>query len=295
MALRFLGIALIVLCLGSPAQAASTTEDRLKAIQDQLIDLRLMRESLAEQTAVITRLQKEIAGLRGQIDVLRHRLKELDRLAGIEARLNAMATASTGGPSSADSTGSAGGSASGGAVAPATSGSASGGQTATTGPAAQPGDKPSRVTPTTPPTGGSGAAAVVKPPKPKPPKPLTEKGSFAKAKDLFVKGRMKEARQGMLDFLAAFPASSYVPSAMFWIGETYYQQKRYEEAILEYQRVIQEHPKSHKIPSALLKQAFAFAELKDTTSARLILRKLIKDHSRTPQAKIAKKKLQTLN
>jgi TolA-binding protein len=44
----------------------------------------------------------------------------------------------------------------------------------------------------------------------------------------------------------------------------------------------------------MLKQAFAFAEIKDNTSAKLILQKLIKDHPKTQQAEIAKKKLATL-
>ena len=39
----------------------------------------------------------------------------------------------------------------------------------------------------------------------------------------------------------------------------------------------------------MLKQAFAFAEIKDSTSARVILKRLIKTYPDTQQAVIAKK------
>jgi len=34
--------------------------------------------------------------------------------------------------------------------------------------------------------------------------------------------------------------------------------KQYEQAILAYQEVIKKYPKGNKVPSALLRQAFAF-------------------------------------
>lgn len=124
--------------------------------------------------------------------------------------------------------------------------------------------------------------------------PPNEEEAYAKAKELFKQNQMNQARKALEDFIIEFPASNLVPAAKFWIGETYYAEQRYEEAILEYQKVIQDYPKDQKVASAMLKQAFAFAELKDPTSARVVLRRLVKDYPDSSQAEIARKKLTTL-
>ena len=140
--------------------------------------------------------------------------------------------------------------------------------------------------PPTPLPGGEEAAEPSQPPN--------EEEAYAQAKELYKQHQMPQARTAFEDFIAEFPASNLVPAAKFWIGETFYTEQRYEEAILEYQKVIQDHPKTQKAASAMLKQAFAFAELKDPTSARVVLRRLVKDYPDSHQADIARKKLATL-
>jgi tol-pal system protein YbgF len=83
------------------------------------------------------------------------------------------------------------------------------------------------------------------------------------------------ARQGFEDLLKKYPSSSRANNAQFWLGETYYQEKWYEKAILEYQKVIDKYPKDNKVPAALLKQGFAFLSLGDKTNARLVFRELL--------------------
>lgn len=70
--------------------------------------------------------------------------------------------------------------------------------------------------------------------------------------------------------------------------------KQYEQAILAYQDVIKEFPKGNKVPNALLRQAGAFLEIKDKTSSRLLLKKVIEKYPKSSEAKIARKKLKTL-
>ena len=139
----------------------------------------------------------------------------------------------------------------------------------------------------TPPTPGAEEAV-------EPSQPPNEEEAYAQAKELYKQHQMPQARQALEDFIAEFPASNLVSAAKFWIGETFYTEQRYEEAILEYQKVIQDHPKTQKAASAMLKQAFAFAELKDPTSARVVLRRLVKDYPDSRQAEIARKKIATL-
>ena len=70
--------------------------------------------------------------------------------------------------------------------------------------------------------------------------------------------------------------------------------KQYEKAILAFQEVIKKYPRGNKVPNALLRQAMAFLEIKDTTSSKLLLRKIIKNYPRSSEAEIARRKLATL-
>ncbi len=90
------------------------------------------------------------------------------------------------------------------------------------------------------------------------------------------------------------PHGKRVANAYFWIGECEYKLKRYEEAILEYQKVISKYQKSNKVPDSLLKQGIAFAKLGDNESAKIVLNKLIKKYPKSPQANVAKKQLTRL-
>lgn len=134
-------------------------------------------------------------------------------------------------------------------------------------------------------------------PKPTPkPEPLvkkkpTEKDIYQSAKAAFDKGDIDGARQGFQDFLGKYPKSGNADNAQFWIGETYYREKWYEKAILEYQKVIENYPKGNKIQASLLKQGLAFFNLGDKTNSRLILRELVSKYPKSNEAKIAKRKL----
>ena len=107
-------------------------------------------------------------------------------------------------------------------------------------------------------------------------------------------GDFRESREAFKKFLELFPQTEYSDNAQFWIGESYYRDKRYEEAIVEFDEVIKKYPKGNKLPDALLKQAFSFIALNDTNSAKLLLQKLIDRYPTSEQAEIARTKLRTL-
>jgi tol-pal system protein YbgF len=88
-------------------------------------------------------------------------------------------------------------------------------------------------------------------------------------------GDFKASRDAFKKFLELFPQTEYSDNAQFWIGESYYREKRYEEAIVEFEEVIKKYPQGNKLPDALLKQAFSFIALNDTNSAKLLLQKII--------------------
>jgi tol-pal system protein YbgF len=142
------------------------------------------------------------------------------------------------------------------------------------------------------------AAAGAKPPaSPAPagaaaPAPPGEKERYAAARAAFEQGDFAKSRSLFEGLLADFPDSPQANNAQFWVGETYYREKWFEKAILEYQKVVENYPKGNKLPAALLKQGFAFSNLGDNANARLILESLIQKYPDSSEAGIAAKKLQ---
>lgn len=121
--------------------------------------------------------------------------------------------------------------------------------------------------------------------------PSGREEAYANAYSMFKSGRYDAAKEEFRKFLKAFPDSEYSDNAQFWIGECEYFQGRYEEAIIEYEAVIQNYPKGNKVPNALLKQALSFLKLGDTSSAKFLLQGVIKDYPNTTPASVARKKL----
>ncbi len=141
------------------------------------------------------------------------------------------------------------------------------------------------------PEAGTRPAAPAEPAASRPP---TGRELYDKAYSLFQKGRYEDARRVFRKFLALYPKSDLADNAYFWIGESYYAQEQYEKAILAYDKVVQEFPRGDKVPSALLKQAFAFDAIGDPVDARILLKKLLREYPSSEQAEIARKKLRML-
>ena len=123
---------------------------------------------------------------------------------------------------------------------------------------------------------------------------LDEGESYKSAKILLDKGDLDAARSGFEAFIQRFPESENADNARFWIADSYYLEKWFEKAILEYQKVIEKYPKGNKVSAALLKQGYAFASLGEKANARLILKELIKKYPKSREAAIARDKLKTL-
>ena len=135
-------------------------------------------------------------------------------------------------------------------------------------------------------------------PAPSKPTPAAAKPSdqaiYLDAKRAFDEGRLADSRKGFQQLIASYPKSQHADNSQFWIGETYYREKWYEKAILEYQKVIEKYPAGNKAPAAMLKQGLAFVKIGETNNARLVLKDLITKHPSTNEAVIAKQKLESL-
>ena len=65
---------------------------------------------------------------------------------------------------------------------------------------------------------------------------------------LVRQGAYDKAIQSLRDFLRTNRESPLVPNAQYWIGESYYMLADYYQAILNFNQVRQQHPKSDRAP-----------------------------------------------
>jgi tol-pal system protein YbgF len=117
---------------------------------------------------------------------------------------------------------------------------------------------------------------------------------YRDAYESFHKGNLEGARRKFEAFLKQYPNTELSNNAQFWIGETYYQKKDFEKAILEYEKAITQYPEGGKIPVVLFKEGLAFLELGDKGNARRLLTGVIERYPYSDQAEIAKKKLEAI-
>lgn len=122
----------------------------------------------------------------------------------------------------------------------------------------------------------------------------TAEGLYESGINLFRAGDMQKARETFAGFSERYPKHELRANALFWIGETYYNEKKYEQAVLAYQEVIKNFPKKDKAPGAMLKQAMSFKALGDKKNARYVLNELQEVYPRSAEAKKASRLLKEL-
>ncbi len=91
-----------------------------------------------------------------------------------------------------------------------------------------------------------------------------------------------------------FPTSPLRSNAQFWLAESSFSMKNYEEAILEYEELLAKVPAGDKAPVAMLKQGLAFLELGDKIDARLLFNRLAAKFPNSEEAKTARTKLKQI-
>jgi tol-pal system protein YbgF len=95
-------------------------------------------------------------------------------------------------------------------------------------------------------------------------------------------------------YLKQAPKSPQAGNAQYLIGESLYAQKQYEAAIVAFDEVVQKHSQDPKVAAAMLKQGYAFAELKDARNARFFLQQVQKKYPNSSEAQQASEKLKQL-
>ena len=115
------------------------------------------------------------------------------------------------------------------------------------------------------------------------------------ALSLLRQGNFVEAASGFSAFLRTFSDSSLAANAQYWLSECYYGQRRFQEAIDEFERVFAFYPSSNKVPASLLKIGYSHLELGQLSMARSVFQQLLRTYPQSPEASKAYGRLQEVN
>jgi tol-pal system protein YbgF len=112
---------------------------------------------------------------------------------------------------------------------------------------------------------------------------------------LFKVGKFKNAITKFKDFIKSYPKSELVPSAHYWIGNSYYALREFKSAISTQQELIKTFPDSAKAPDAMLNIASSQKEINYRTAAKKTLNDLIVKYPISDAAEKAKLRLAKQN
>ncbi|HEV7767377.1 MAG TPA: tol-pal system protein YbgF [Thermoanaerobaculia bacterium] len=110
----------------------------------------------------------------------------------------------------------------------------------------------------------------------------------------YQRGNFDLAIEGFQDFLDGSPNSDLADNAAYWIGESLFSQKKYHEAIRQFDAVVNKYPKSDKVPGALLKKGYAYINVNERAQGVVQLQYVLHEHPRSQEASLAKQKLKQL-
>ena len=106
--------------------------------------------------------------------------------------------------------------------------------------------------------------------------------------------RSREHGQAVLDFtdfIAKYPRHSLAGNAQYWIGEAYWTQRDYRQALVEFDKVSEYGP--GKAPDALLKMGLCHARLRDASRAEQAWQRVIREYPKSEAAGLAQSLLRT--
>jgi tol-pal system protein YbgF len=238
-----------------PAAAVDrATEERLKNIERKL-DSR----GLVDMLNRLEQMQRDMQQMRGELEQQTYRLEGIERrqreqYVDIDRRLQELETRSPGmvAPIAGTDTGSAG----------------------VTAPPSQP------ATPSTPPPVMAATGDTAE-----------GKAEYETALAILRDGRYADAALAFKQFLARHPGSSMADNASYWLGETYYVTRDFDQSLATFTGLVTNHPQSPKVSDSRLKIGYIHYEKKDWKAARAELEAVVSNYPGTTAARLANDRL----
>ena len=107
-------------------------------------------------------------------------------------------------------------------------------------------------------------------------------------------GKLDLARSEFQDYLTYYGDTDLASNAQFYLGEIAFSQHQYQQALVEYDKVLTNYPKSFKLASARYKKGMALLELSQKNAGVKELREVVKRYPGTEEERRSRAKLKEL-
>lgn len=121
-----------------------------------------------------------------------------------------------------------------------------------------------------------------------------EQAAYDRAFRALREQRFADAADGFADFLDRFPTSGYAPNALYWLAETHFVRRDFDNALAYFQELRQRYPRSNKDGDALLKIGFSYFEMRQWNEARAALEQVRSEHPNTTLSRLAETRLRDM-
>ena len=123
---------------------------------------------------------------------------------------------------------------------------------------------------------------------------LSAKEVYDMALQDYRKGNFQLAIDGFSIYRDHFSESPLADNAVYWIGECYFSQEKYEEAITQFNDLILNYSQGDKIPAAYLKKGMSLMNQKKNEEALAVFKTLISKFPLEDETAIAQQKIKEL-
>jgi tol-pal system protein YbgF len=110
----------------------------------------------------------------------------------------------------------------------------------------------------------------------------------------YLKGNFQLAIDGFKIYVDNFPQSPFADNALYWIGECYFSQEEYEQAIDRFNELILTYPLGDKIPAAYLKKGISLVKLDRKEEALAVFKLLVSKYPLEEETRIAQEQIKQL-
>jgi len=142
----------------------------------------------------------------------------------------------------------------------------------------------------TPSTGAETGISVAQPAA----DPVQMQVEYDRAFNLLKLSQYEPAIQAFTAYLSKYPTGDYSDNAQYWLGEAYYVTRQFEQALLEYNKLIVNFPHSQKYTHALLKIGYCYQELGRIGEAKKYLQALTRQYPGETASRLAEERLKSI-
>lgn len=115
--------------------------------------------------------------------------------------------------------------------------------------------------------------------------------NYTEGMRLYHAKKYGDARHQLYQYLKSQPKGPKAPEARYYLADSFYQESKYKEAGVEFNKLRIQFPKSILAPAGLLRQALCYKNQQQMGTYRSTLQKLVKAYPNSPEAKEAQKML----